>query len=261
MSMHYCGWKFLAVLVLATGCITNHDGEDKTVQMPQNIGVVKIYSEIDYHQKKSGLNPVRWFTSDNEVDPPIVNGTGFLVNDMIVTAKHVILGQAGLIAGEKSNNRTIRIRISPYSYEPVALWISPSSDLAAIKLKPDAVNALNVKRFNAGRGAQQSEEVSAWGFPDTPSPDLCETSAKGGPLKITAVYNDYLVLNGPIDGGFSGGPVVARSDGALLGVISRSEEKQTRVVRIHRLPTPDDFVEYSDNMKVSPDGQGFMAEQ
>lgn len=205
--------------------------------------IVPIITELTYFYQNKG-----WVWDEEKSFSIIIHGTGFLVGDKIVTARHVVAGSRidkirsieGISFDKKSNELKkllVRIRISGKGIVPKKIFVDDKKDLAFLTLSQEDMNTflspsthgldgINLKRLSLAQIIPSVEQkVKAWGFPSTAVPQLKSD------LKITSVKKDWFVLNKSLDPGYSGGPVIT-NQGQILGVISRSQKQQSRIVRI-----------------------------
>jgi len=122
------------------------------------------------------------------------------------------------------NGGTMRIRVSSLAYTPQRFYLDRPSDIAIMEMPPDFWKKLAVVGLQPQADLPAVEEVvKVWGFPQTTLPQL-----KIGPRVVMAT-SEMIALNEPLDGGYSGGPVLNMND-ALLGMVLRSTDRQSRVV-------------------------------
>jgi S1-C subfamily serine protease len=204
--------------------------------------VVKIFTELKFEGTETQFK----IRDVDRTHIRIATGCGFAIKiggkNYLVTAKHVInpspstnmlleeMGDDDEVRydGKKNTLKTvkIRIRISGLSLRPLSVFWGKQKDIAIITLAEKDWNLLKLETLEFSDSAPKPlMPVIAWGFPETPNPQLQE-------LKIAAVHKSYLVLNESLGHGFSGGPLV-NLESELLGLIIRSEEKQSRCLIVN----------------------------
>jgi Trypsin-like peptidase domain len=207
----------------------------------QEANVEKIFSEFTFQGLKTEFFIRKVPTSYTR----IATGCSFKVHwngkDYLLTAKHVInpgFSRKTLLKAEGEDEEIqyddkktvlqkviLRSRVSGLSLKPSAIYWEPQIDISYLILESNDITLLNLRTLQpSNTNPKILDSVTAWGFPATSNPQLRE-------IKIAAVYDDYLVLNDSLDHGFSGGPLL-NSNGELIGIIIRSEEKQSRALRI-----------------------------
>ncbi len=200
--------------------------------------VARVYAETAYT-----LQIAKSLRKDETKDVCVMSGgSGFILQDngsnYLVTAAHVVLGsttKGTIIKDGKEKSYTLgetasltqtktRIRVGTLSLVPERLLVDPAADVAIMTLADADLRTLNLLSFGMHRARLRPEiQVRVWGFPSTVLPQFTDSP------RVSAVEDDFFVLNQPIDSGFSGGPVLDAA-GELIGSVVRTTEKQTRCV-------------------------------
>jgi len=240
MKLRY--FSFIFCIICST---TFGDIETNTLPEPHTgklfVGVTYTYAlqKRDIFKKLDGWK-TKWHT--NTTAEVIYRGSYWAVNTQLgrvyVTATHLFgnnLEVKQIDGHVVDNNRCkiigckIRAYLGTLGYEVDRIghiegledivFILPerhqiSEDIPVLKL------AVNIPRIN--------EEVRAVGYTGTPHQQITKCD-------VTSVHETqaYMILNKPVDSGFSGGPVLNTS-GHVYGVISNTDkgEKQTTVIRL-----------------------------
>ncbi|WP_372366054.1 bifunctional trypsin-like peptidase domain-containing/SEL1-like repeat protein [Candidatus Uabimicrobium sp. HlEnr_7] len=220
--------------------------------------IVHIASEIEYKCTYQEPRKLWGTTTKTSTFSEIVSGAGFLIGDYIITARHVVTGKMpsqiaklGKIDFSLKNNKihssNCRVRVSSSSFTPTTIYISPDKDIAILKLSKEDSRLLTLKQLSLSSTSPVIEQkVKAWGFPSTVNPQV-KTD-----LLVTSVKNEWFVLDKPLGSGFSGGPVIDSS--GVIGIISRSEKKQSRIVKFGQSDIANAILDhYVDGMIISSD--------
>lgn len=179
---------------------------------------------------------VRRFMPDKETQlSHVYRGACFALrsrNDVfLVTAAHVVRGPMPAsileIDGKRIRDAVAlghRVRVGRDSLTPVAICLGEPDVCVMAMLDTDSC-AMGGRVFGLdSTDVRPGQVVTAWGFPGT-------GSAQPRDARVASVEKGYFVLNVPLAPGYSGGPVVSK-EGKLLGMVSRTEEKQSRIVPI-----------------------------
>lgn len=233
----------------------------------QSSRCVLIYSEASYWVHWEGSGP--WWqgfphrSNDWDDKRDFRTGTAFAIRvderRFIVTAAHVVArtwpeGQA--VAQASAGNLrggTVRVRVSSLAYPPVRLMVAPVNDLVVMEMPPAFWEQLDLMVFRATPDLPRpGDEMCVWGFPGTAAPQLAQDG-----IKVTMATAEMIVLNKPLEGGFSGGPILTGRDGTLKGMTVRSTDRQSRVVPIGKiLGEIKDFdakaITYTDSIELKP---------
>ena len=203
---------------------------------------VRVYASITYaftaeHTYRTWYT--LWLWKRTEPDPTIrrqecpCGGSAFLVrspdNYYLVTAAHVAYGPKDIqtINGDKVTDMKLvesTVKVGGLSL----LMDKPCTrdddrDIVLYVISRQQVELLNAHVFGAESIVAPhgcGDDVTAWGFPRT-------TDCQLKKAQISSIGANYFALNIPLEPGFSGGPV-RDSVGKLVGVILRSDDKQTR---------------------------------
>ena len=210
-------------------------------------GAIYRYSFIEQAKSWFGCSRKQPTWLDKSADEVVNRGTYWAVmldgSKIYVTAAHVL----GLntkpteIAGVKLDNQngkllsvTGRAYMGTLAYTVQEIGQVSSLDDVAF-LRPHEKNILDkVNEITLATKAPASgERVSVVGFPGTPYQQLTE-------MLVTSVHETegFMVLNQPVDPGYSGG-VVLNSSGQAYGVVVNTDQqsRQTTVIRL----TPADL--------------------
>lgn len=240
-----------------------------TTSLSEERGFVgRVTSEVHYsYKQRSKLQPWKTLTLTEKSEPH--KGACFLLKigseKYLVTAKHVVRGGSNgkmeLLNGKKidlsdsSIKRTARIRVGTFNSEPLQIAISSKFDLCVMKLSDQTFRLLNLTETYPDTYSSPGQTVSAWGYPGTAGAQIKNA------LSISEVLEDngYLVISSPLDGGYSGGPILkseskqTANSKKVLGVTVRSTDKQSRVILIKEvleLIKTAKWVEYKDKIGV-----------
>lgn len=240
-------WKNSVVVLLLYACIFAQKKD----------AIIHIATEVEYTCSYKKRNVIWGSTQKTTTFSEIVSGAGFLIGDYIVTARHVVTGKIPeqihkmgdidfSVEGNKIDSSTCRIRVSSSGFVPRAIYICLDKDIAILKLAKEDRELLKLQQLSLSTSPLAIEQkVKAWGFPSTVNPQV-KTD-----LLVTSIKNQWFVLDHPLGSGFSGGPVVDK-EGAVLGIVSRSEKKQSRIVRLTQQDLLDViFDPYCDKMVIS----------
>ena len=225
--------------------------------------VLRIHGETTYT-----VEYPTWagFGHDQAVIADRHRGTGFLARSdagpFIITAAHVVTGSWPVSTLTTAQGKTLtlggttilrsavfRIRIGDLALVPQEIAIDHDHDLAALRLSPADLDLVNVRALLIDAQAPvMGKQLRAWGFPETAAPQLSR------PLEPSEALGGLIVLNGSLAAGSSGGPVLL--DDQVIGVVSRSDGQQTRVVdaaQIIRLIASFERLRrtYADNLLLS----------
>jgi S1-C subfamily serine protease len=254
------------LLVALVGCQSlGPDGQSQNSSR-----CLRIYSATAWrvHQVIPGGILSRTQVYDKEDLSDQRKGTGLVVvadgRRFLVTASHVVVPQwaDGVAAASKWQGQSsltggsVRIRASSLAYSPQRLYVDQASDIAILEMPAEFWEKLNVLAFVPKTELPRLEEaVKTWGFPKPAAPQL-----KVGAQVITA-NAEMLEFNEPLDGGFSGGPVLNTYD-QLIGMVLRSTDRQSRAVPSAKiLRAIADFeshaVSYRDPMEIPSAGSAF----
>lgn len=241
---------FALAPVTAALCFANPQGDP---QANSNV-VTPIFTEREIRvQRPKDIFAGRVMAVDKIV-PVISFGSGFLYDDSdfpaIVTAAHVLEFPPGLESvadddgvysvrdGFSLQPLPSRIRISGLSLKPKRILVDHKLDIAVLEIDQEAVELLKLRALRPGRAVLDGAG-KLWGFPGIAGPVIDGESAASTPsasqtsqrCDITDVRDLEVIctaLNGiETRGGFSGGPLVD-SQGAAIGMISRSTPETTR---------------------------------
>ncbi|NUM32956.1 MAG: trypsin-like peptidase domain-containing protein [Candidatus Brocadiae bacterium] len=229
--------------------------------------VVKITCQLKYQYKEFG-----WIWNSEKTISTIIYGTGFVLDGKIVTSKHVVCGLAledyQAIQGEDGNivqfNKNVilekliesKVRIGGLGIEPERIYISLKYDLAFLKISSEALETLRLQKLNVSHEEMYvGKKVEAWGFPSTSNPQV------NIDLKITSIKDDWFVLNQSLEPGFSGGPIIDQNN-HVLGIISRSEAKQSRIIAVNIMQVESNIFanEYGQGIMTCPNGEKYVGE-
>lgn len=247
----------LFVLVIFPGCSTPQSLPPEA-QTAGYARVVKITTEVEYGLRRPG-----WIWDEAKTIQSVYSGCGFLCSGRIVTAKHVALGPdpRGLVkindhligeGGYIIESRKIRVLVSEYGYHPTGIWVSENQDIAVLEMPLASFDRMACLGFEL-RQPKVEDYVRVWGFPGTNSQQMTDRSLDGGALRVVDIQADYIVLNGQLDAGYSGGPVLLTENNGLVGIVSRAETRQTRAVRLRFSPSVVKMTSYdSGGVSVDP---------
>lgn len=168
-------------------------------------GVVQIFLERD-HQK-------------------IGNGSGFLVSGGIITNSHVIREtdfDAIAIRFDDSDpagqNSYIRVIINDVI---AAESLENERDYAFLKMEEPEFNGRHLFSFSENETVKVGQMIAFMGYPFGMYNLTCHTGY------ISSIYekNDILVyqIDGSINGGNSGGPLISLDSGDVIGIVTRAE--------------------------------------
>ena len=122
-----------------------------------------------------------------------------------------------------------RTRLGPLALKPERIYIDNETDLCIMTLNSEEWKLLDMSTIQLQDilPLKPKMEVGVWGFPDVQSPQHEE-------VNVTSIERGYFVLNRPLEGGYSGGPVFS-ADEQLLGVVVRSTEKQSMCIPLEMI--------------------------
>lgn len=259
----------IVVIVIAIAWMSGGDEEaqepaagasaDKVVDLRQT--VVKLLTTVEYDLVDEGIV----LDDEHQVTVPL-EGAGFLVagpdGPLLVTAAHVgcppwpdapgtMTSGDTKVEYDKVNDVRFQVVIGPTSEKPTRILLDRSNDLMVISLDPDALKRLKLRPLPLSDSAepiQSGDEVVAWGFPDkTPYPQ-----ARHG-MRVVDVQPKYLVLDRPVEGGFSGGALLKGNDVAAIVVRSVKQQQAlcVTVEQIHALCSKfeSDAISYRPRMQ------------
>ncbi|BBM87217.1 trypsin-like peptidase domain-containing protein [Candidatus Uabimicrobium amorphum] len=242
-------WRVSVAVLLFCGCIFAQKRD----------AIIHIATEVEYTYSYKKRNVIWGSSQQTATFSEIVSGAGFLIGDYIVTARHVVTGRVPeqilkigdidfSVEGNIIHSSACRIRVSSNGFVPRAIYICLDKDIAILKLAEEDRELLQLQQLSLSTSPLSIEQkVKAWGFPATVNPQV-KTD-----LLVTSIKNEWFVLDCPLGSGFSGGPVVDE-DGAVLGVVSRSEKKQSRIVKLSQRDLSRVILDpYWDTMFISND--------
>jgi hypothetical protein len=215
----------------------------------------KLFAGCRYHYQLSKTDvPGDWLewwakTTTNTSAEVIYRGTFWAAcasnGRVYVTAAHVLgikLQLGGALDGHQIDNdklkitgRTVRAYMGTLGYEVGRVGqVGFLSDVAFIEPKRERLADDIACMTLATNAPRADEEVRVVGYPGTPYQQIEKAI-------ISSVHERqrFLVLNRPVDPGFSGGPVI-NSEGQVYGVIANTdaEKKQTTVIRLSEADIP-----------------------
>lgn len=156
------------------------------------------------------------FKARAKADPPMTQGTGFLVrpDGLILTAWHVV-----------KDARTIGVRCE--GREQVSATLaerSPTLDLALLQTPLTDMPYLSTAR---ARSARKGDQVFTIGYPAAlelgPEPKFSEGTI--GALSGSGRDSVRMLVTVPIQPGSSGGPVIG-VDGAVVGIVTATQTEE-----------------------------------
>lgn len=248
--MHCQRVILICVSVFLLGCASRTALADYPKDAGGTTGpVCKVYTafrfDVRFREERMWRSPKVWEHSF-DTSP---HGSGILVEDkdgqcLFVTAAHVVDPGAKETIAELQMDDGVRIkidgnnaellrversvRVSNLSIKPTHVLVSRDLDVAVFVIDENDLPLIVVPRFKKFGEAKAGGRVLSWGFPGSSSPQLKDN------MRITEAGATILTLNSPLEPGYSGGPVVDEQ-GALVGLVVRSTEKQSRCVSIQAI--------------------------
>jgi hypothetical protein len=191
----------------------------------------RIYNQLVYEVSSSG-----WLGKKQSYYTNIVTGSCWVLRgregSVFITAAHNLaygprgtpsqIGSLKLEGSTKLLSTKRSFVIGTLAYKPTEIgMLGPEEDVVLIQVEPGAYSQSRSIKLSK-RNIKSGDQVTICGFPGTAHEKLQHSI-------ITAVYPKLIILNDPVDAGFSGG-VVLNESGEAVGMITGTEEKQATAV-------------------------------